>query len=447
MSAVKFKVRRPISLGMALLLAATMAWPEAGVAQNARGLAAEIDIPGAARRLDTQDRYARALYSWIRANPGVWADQQFYLNLIVYLMSTTPDFDCNQAFASEFERNDFFQSSYAWGEEIRDAILTVKIPDRADVAFRIDTGEYDFNTQTLPFDQVTSVNSSDMLGGSVQAGNGQNCATQIFRNTGVQVDVFPWRFDVVNEAGDRANPGFPFSQSLQLSPDDARVLFERFGRELYAIVGYRVEAANDGQRLVQVVPTDGQLFGLASDAVVRVESFAHPTLSQPTQMDISTPLSVAIPQLETELDLTFRQEGFRAVGSGVRQDRGTAMTTGRRYPIDASAAVGSSVFVIRLDTENMSIPQYGKTDPGPVSVTLFGSVNFSAVTANEAPVSGSAVITFPGREDYQGRSNPSVPFTGAFRPASDGDEPETASEAAESKLDMSPVGTEAGGAD
>ncbi len=447
MSVAKFKARRSISLGVALLLSATVAWPKAGGAQSARGMAAEINVPGAAKRLDTQDRYARALYSWIRANPGVWGDQQFYLNLIVYLMSTTPGFDCNRAFASEFERNDFFQSSYAWGEEIRDAILTVTIPDRAEVAFRIDTGEYDFNTQTLPFDQVASVDSSDMLGGSLQASNGQSCAGQIFRNTGVQTDVFPWRFNVVNESGDHASPGFPFSESLQLSPDDARVIFERFGRELYAIVGYRVEAANDGQRLVQVVPTDGQLFGLASDAVVRVESFAHPTLSQPTQMDISTPLSVAIPQLETEFDLTFRQEGFRAVGSGLRQDQGTALTTGRRYPIDASAAVGSSVFVIRLDTENMSVPQYGTTDPGPVLVTLFGSVNFSAVTANEAPVSGNAVISFPGRDDYRGRSIQDVPFTGAFRSASDGDEAETPSEATKPKLDMSPVGTEMDGGD
>lgn len=101
------------------------------------------------------------------------------------------------------------------------------------------------------------------------------------------------------------------------------MLFERFGRELFAVVSYSFQAAGNGEKLIMIVPTDGQLVVLANEAVVRVEIYTHSTKSQPGTLDFTNPLTVTLPQLDSTMEMTFTQEGFRAVGMGTRDEKGT----------------------------------------------------------------------------------------------------------------------------
>jgi hypothetical protein len=206
-----------------------------------------------------------------------------------------------------------------------------------------------------------------------------------------------------------------------LSDADARQLFERFGRQLYAIVSYQVRAANDGSRQIQIVATDGQLFGLSSDAVVRVQSYAHPSMSQPSYLDISNPLDLEFSDLLTKMTLQFQQQGFRAVGSGTRSGRGTDFSAARDMPVTGSGAVGNSGFILRLSSPEM-LAQINENAhelrqlKGTVGyLTVYGSVDFERVTAEAAPVSGVYVVQTINPQTGLLEGTRPLRFTGQFR--------------------------------
>lgn len=400
------------------------------------GLAPRVDVVEAAQRLNMQDPYARAIYLFIRSNPTYMDNPQFYVGFLAYLLSTTPDFDCREAFANEFERRDYFTQAFALKDRLTEVVSTVTIPQRFDVGYTIDTGRYDFTSSTLPFSNIRSVGSE--FNYSISSNNAQSCASQMLSGTTVDINLFPWQFEVVNETGEQGQPQFPFGQSLQVPDADARVLFQQFGRQLYAIVSYQFQAANNGDRKVQIIPTDGQLFGLASDAVVRVKSFQHPTLSQAQYFDITNPLSISVAQIGLEADLKFQQQGFRAVGEGIRQDPGTDITLGGTFPVGGSAAVGNSTFIMRLAVPRLisSMPGLNNQPTAERFLTLFGSINFSDVTQASAPVTGVAIVLQIEQDGTMRQTQPFY-FSGAFRP--DSEAATAPAETASTLLDDTPV--------
>ncbi len=398
------------------------------------GQATGVDLVATARAVSMRDIYARSLYLHVRANPTKLDDPTFYANFVIFLLNESPDFKCDKAFANEFEKRDFFTQAFAIKPQIAAAVNGVTIPQRFDIAFSIQTGNYDFTTATLPFADVATVGARNELSTRVSESNQtQYCARNILRGTEVSSQEFPWSFDVVTEGEEQHTYGgngkfFPFGGSMNLSDSDARILFERFGRKLYAIVSYSVLAANDGHALLQIIPTDGQMFGLAADAVVRVKTHAHPTMSQVNYLDFSNPLHLAIPAIGLTADTRFEQDGFRAVGKGTSRTRGTGITAGQVLPVSGSAAVGNSSFVVRLATGPAYAPKY---------LTLFGDVDFEKVTGTSVPVSGVVEVIDPSDADRQALNHRNfTAFTGSFSPGGE-TRPEPA--APSSKLDQSSI--------
>ncbi len=383
------------------------------------GLAPKIDVVARAQGLNMQDPYARSLYQFIRANPTVMENAQFYVGFLAYLLSTSPNFECSNAFANEFERRDYFTQAFGLKEQLKAAVGSVTIPTRFDLAYTIDTGRYDFTASSLPLQNIRTVGNN--FSNQISAGQAQSCAQQMLQGTTVDISVFPWNFQVVNEAGAARREDFPFGRTVQMPSTDARVLFERFGRQLYAIVSYQFQAANNGEAKVQVVPTDGQLFGLADDAVVRVKSFSHPSLSQAQYFDITNPLEVGVDVIGVDAKLAFTQQGFRAVGEGTRQDAGTDITLGGSFPVNGSAAVGNSTFIMRLAGPQLvsrqvpGLRNQANTVQPQRFLTLFGSVNFSQITQNVAPVSGVALVLDVAADGTMTESQ-AFPLYGEFRP-------------------------------
>lgn len=403
------------------------------------GMARDIDLVEAARSLDMQDMYSRSLYLHIRANPAVLDNPQYYVNFLAFLMSRSPGFQCYEAFSDEFERRDFFTQAFGLKDQLRSVVASMRISERFDIAYRIDTQPYDFATSTLPFSGIRSIGND--LSQWVYADRGQNCASQIFQGTEVDINVFPWRFQVVNEAAKVEAPKFPFGQSVQLPAADARTLFERFGRQLYALVSYQLLAASNGEPKIQVIATDGQLFGLSNQSVVRVKSFQHPRLSRPGSLDMTNPLSISVPDLGIEAGMLFKQEGFRAVGTGTGEQPGTGITLGGTFPIGGSAAVGNATFIMRLAVPQLNSRALGLPEvPGARRyLTLYGGVDFAEASENRAPVSGSAVV-LQVEPNGNIRESQFLFFTGAFTP---GDTPVASEPEAEtSLLDESPIGVE-----
>lgn len=413
-----------------------------------RGAAMSVNLVATARTLRMQEMYPRALYLFLRNNPVLFDNPQFYATFVAYLLAESEGFDCRNAFANEFERRDFFRQADSLKAQVGQAIGAVQIPQSFDIAFRVDTGNYEFTNSNLPFSRVGAIGLRESLSNSINAGNASNCARQVLSGTSVDTSVFPWSFEVVNEAAERQEPRFPFGNSLQLSDADARLLFNRFGRQLYSVVSYRFQAATNGERKVQIVPTDGQLFGLSSDAVVRVKSFQHPSFSQANYLDITNPLVLLIPDIGLNAQLQFEQQGFRAVGSGTSKDPGTDITAGGEFPVQGSAAVGNSVFIMRLASSRLrGIDRYGRTvavTPGQEQfVTLFGSVDFERATATAAPVSGVATMLSVDPQSGSLEEGQAMRFRGKFVPADVTQASETQPDTDESQLDTSPVVTDA----
>ncbi len=356
------------------------------------GRAASVDLVAAAKDLSMQNAYARSLLSFIKLNPARFNDQQFYVGFVSYLIFTKLNDRCQDAFANEFERRDFYTRSFDILPQLQKVIAEKSIPDRFEVSYQINTGEYDFTSGSLPFDNVRSV--GEQLGNTIHSGDAQSCAGNLLRGTAVDISSFPWRFNVADETGQPAAPAFPFAKSQPLSAADARTLFEQFGRQLYSIVGYQVLAAGDGTHRVQIIPTDAQLFGLSDDAVVRVQTFAHPTLSQPNYLDIANQLTVLSEPLNLAATVTLEQEGFRAVATGTSQGRGTGVTAATTHQVSGSAAVGATSFIMRMTAPQLTSDVYGLSNvPGTVRyLTMFGEIDFNNVSASKAPILGKAIV-------------------------------------------------------
>lgn len=408
--------------------------------QSGQGTAFKVDVVQAARTLSMRDSYSRGLYLYMRNNPAMIDNQEFYVNFLIYLMTTAPGFECSNAFTNEFERRDYFTQAFTLKEQLRSAVNSVSIPQRFDIGHSIDTGRYDFTTGNLPFSNIRTVGLRETLSGSLQPDrSAQGCARQILQGTSVKTDPFPWQFSVVNEEAKRDSPRFPFGGSLNLSQQDARAVFDRFGRQLFAIVGYQFQAANNGERIIQIIPTDGQLFGLSRDAVVRVKTFQHPTLSQVQSLDVTNPMTVNIPEYKINMQMLFEQQGFRAVGKGTRKVAGSGITSGTTFPVTGSAAVGNSVFVMRLETANLEVDQR-RLPNVPNSdryLTVFGSIDRERVTADFAPISGQAIVLQRNLQTGELQQTSPVYFEGGFTPK--GAEVQTEPETPASQLDISPV--------
>jgi len=422
-SKLRMGIRRTAFVA-ALCLMGVPAVAPAQVLTQQQGAALQVDLLAMARNLSMRDVYARSLYAHIRANPTVMQNPNFYVNFLIYLMMQDPEFNCQQAFASEFERRDFFTQSFNLQAELAQTINSVTIPDRFDVAYVVSTGEYDFAGSSLPLTQFQAIMPQPLSGSITAIGantrlQGDSCARQMLTGTNVETAQFPWRFNLINEAGERRGQQFPFSGALTLPAADARQLFERFGRQLYAIVSYQVRAANDASRKIQVIATDGQLFGLSSDAVVRVKSFAHPTMSQPSYLDVSNPLDLELGELGMTMSLSFQQQGFRAVGSGTRLGNGTDFSAAVSLPVNGSGAVGSSGFIFRLSSPQMLTDTNNLHGLRPLPgaeryLTVYGNVDFERITAAEAPVSGVVVVQQVNAAGELEGSYP-LPFAGLFR--------------------------------
>ena len=405
----------PRCAGLAgLVLAQFM--PTQAVAQNLTGQAgkaAAVDLVAVAGNLSMQNAYARALFQFLRSNPNMLNDQQFYVNFVSYLISNELGHDCREAFANEFERRDFFTQSMQALPQLQQVIASKTIPDRFEISYQVITGEYDFTTGNLPFDNIRSV--GEQLGRSINSNQGRNCAAQMLQGTSVDSSTFPWDFRVVDEAGDNQAPGFPFARSLQVNAADARTLFEQFGRQLYSIVSYQVLAASDGTYRVQVIPTNAQLFGLSDNAVVRTRTFAHPTLAQPSYLDVATRLVVKSEPLNLDAEVVLEQEGFRAVAKGTGKGRGTGVTVGGTYEVSGSAAVGATSFIMRIAAPQLNQQVQGlRNVPGSKRyLTLYGDIDFNNITASSAPVTGRAVVL---QVDPDGRlqETNAFPFHGRF---------------------------------
>lgn len=406
----------------------------------ASGDASKVDLVKTAQTLSMQSTYARALYLYLRTNPSVLNDQEIYVNLVIYLLTRSPGFRCEKAFTSEFERRDFFTRAFALRPALVQAIGSAAIPQRFDVAYSVDTGSYDFAKQRLPF-TPKSVGAGESMNSRIsEEGAADKCARRILQGTQVETNRFPWRFTVVDESGERQSPRFPFGRSLTMGEADARMLFQRFGRQLYAIVGFQFLASNTGEPKIQVIPTDGQLFGLANDAVVRVKTYAHPTLSKASVLDITNPISISAPGYELEMDLQFQQQGFRAIGTGTRSEEGTSITSGSTFKVDGSAAVGGTNFIMRVATPNLDakLSKYDQIANAQRFVTLFGHIDPEKATSDRAPVSGTAILLHYAPASGALKESRPVRFSGFFRPSTSTQET-AAAQTPQSSLDFTPV--------
>ncbi|WP_162933101.1 hypothetical protein [Roseovarius sp. EL26] len=361
-----------------------------------QGSATQVDIIKTAKVISMRDLYARSLFQYIRSNPAVWDDPSFYVNFLIYIMSHDPQFNCDAAFSSEFERRDYFVKSFELKDQIRSVVAGVDIRSRFDVMYTIDTGEYAFSTGALPLTNVRSVQSSHPISGTINEQSGvQYCAQRALQGTSVNANEFPWRFNVVDESGQRhSGNSFPFGATLTLPENDARTLFNTFGRQLYAIVSYNVRAANNGERMIQVFPTDGQLFGLSSEAVVRVETYTHPSQSAADYLKLTAPLSIETLGVKQALTAQFQQQGFRAVGKGELNSPGSDITGPSVTNITGSAAVGNSTFVLQISTptkESKAIDGTVKKVADTV-VTYYGSVDYEKAAGGVLPISGQALV-------------------------------------------------------
>ena len=111
---LRFAFRFLTSIAVAASLVFVM--PSAAPAQqinSAKGQATQLDMLQLARDVSMRDTYNRALYLFIRSNPNVMNDQEFYVNFLIFLMMRSPGFDCNAAFSDEFERRDFFTNAFS----------------------------------------------------------------------------------------------------------------------------------------------------------------------------------------------------------------------------------------------------------------------------------------------------------------------------------------------
>ncbi len=400
-------------VGLTASLASAQSMP------TGQGTAFRLDLQKLASEVDPRDAYARALYDYLRSNPVQWEDPTFFVNFVIYLISKHPGIDCDAAFANEFERRDYFTAIPAMKNTLRQIVTTTRLPTRFDVGYVIETGEYDFQNSILPFTRISGVSLNGDFSYSLNSDhNARSCAAQILQGTDVDQNAFPWEFRIVDETQKQTQPQFPFGKQLSIAPNDARTLFERFGRELFAIVSYSFRAAANGDRLVMIVPTDGQLFGLGNDAVVRVKTHVHPTMSQPGSFDFTNPLTVTLPEIDSTMEMAFTQEGFRAVGTGTRDEKGTSLTVGRTFEVNGSAAVGQSAFVMRLETAGLTTRHdYADSKLGRArQVTFFGSVDFSRATSDFAPVSGTAFIERIDRPAAVFSQHIKMAFDGGFIP-------------------------------
>lgn len=400
------------------ILAASLTQSAAQQLAQQRGTALDVDLLRAAQQVSMQDMYARALYLHLRANPRALDDQGILVNFIIYLMTRSPKFDCQRAFGNEFEKRDFFTKALQLKEPLRQIVNSVNIPQRFDIAYTVNTAAYKFEEQSLPFTNIRAVSVTEGLSATVQSSS-VRCAQTILQGTGVDTKPFPWRFSIVTESGQQKHPGFPFGNQLQIPSNDARVLFSQFGRQLYGIVSYQFQAANNGDEKIQVIPTDGQLFGLSANSVVAVKEFRHPSLSQPQYLDLTNPLEIDVAELNLEANLTFQQQGFRAVGTGTRKDPGTGITLGGSVPVAGSAAVGSSMFIMRIFAPQLELTtRYGQPLGANAEkyLTLIGAIDFEKATANQAPVSGNAIVLHVDPQSGQMADSQPMRFSGAFTP-------------------------------
>ena len=144
--------------GAVLLMGQLGAQPVfAQVLSSGEGRAGSVDLVEAARTLSMQDAYARALFLYIRSNPAVMNDQQFYVGLVSYLLSTQIGQDCRKAFANEFERRDYYTRAFQVQPQVQQIIAGKTIPQRFEVSYRVTTNEYDFQASSLPFGNIRSI--------------------------------------------------------------------------------------------------------------------------------------------------------------------------------------------------------------------------------------------------------------------------------------------------
>lgn len=388
-----------------------------------KGRAASVDLVEIAQNLSMQDAYARSLFMFLRANPTRLDDQQFYVGFVSYLVSEALNDRCHDAFSNEFERRDFFANAFQFKPQFQQIIASKNIEQRFEVPFKVNTGRYDFNTGRLPLQNFQPIREG--LDSNVGSYDARSCAQNMLRGVEISLESFPWNFSAVNESGATGRPAIPFGNALPMPDSDARILFERFGRQLYAIVRYQIRAANDGSHRVQVIATDGELFGLSSDAVVRVQTYAHPTLSQPTFLDIANKLDLKSEGVGLDATVVFKQEGFRAVAEGTGRGRGTGVTVGGTYPVTGSAAVGGTSFIMRIAAPQLAVNIQGlPNNPGAERfLTLFGAIDFDRITPSSAPVIGRALVLEVSPTGEM-RESQAFRFTGAFSPVEAGDTPE-----------------------
>lgn len=122
-----------------------------------QGAAFRLDLQKLAGEVDPRDAYARALYDYLQSNPAAWEDPAFFVNFVIYLISKEPGIDCNAAFANKFERRDYFTSVPAMKETLRQIVNSTRLPNRFDVGYVIETGEYELQRNNLPFSRISSV--------------------------------------------------------------------------------------------------------------------------------------------------------------------------------------------------------------------------------------------------------------------------------------------------
>ncbi|MEO0390896.1 MAG: hypothetical protein AAF218_08135, partial [Pseudomonadota bacterium] len=346
----KRTVRAATSLAFSLCLSAAAL--TAQQLPQTSGSAAQVDLVAQVGAQSMQDLQNRAVFLAVKSRPQMFQDPSFYLAFVVSLIQGTPEFRCQEAFANEFERQAYFRDVMQLQQPILDAVLRRPVPQFIDVAYQIDTGEYDFNRQRLPFSNREAKLGAQILAEGTEpryASRRKACAENLLRGLNLDLSRFPWRFEIQDLAGGRTHRDFIFGSGLTLSSSDAQTLLQRFGRTLYAIVTYQMRIAPDASTVLQAVPTDGHIFGLSSDSVVRVNSYRHPSIPPLGYLDMSNRLFVSLGRNKADALLTFEQTDFRAVGQGVRTTRGPDnLAQALNDPVSGSAAVGHNSFIIRL---------------------------------------------------------------------------------------------------
>ncbi|MEL6689062.1 MAG: hypothetical protein AAFP28_01980 [Pseudomonadota bacterium] len=416
-------MRRLYQLFLGALLVAGLGATQPVDAQqgpSGTGQAPQLDIISLAASQDLQAPYPRALYSWIKANPQRLQDANFYVNFVSYLLSTADDFDCRRAFANEFERRDYFNGVFQYQATLAQIVNSARLTQNFDRLFGIDTGRYDFQTQTLPITRRRALDQG--LDRNLNNWEAKNCAQQMLNGTAVDTGAFPWDFQIVDENIQVKQPAFPFENTLKLPENDARIIFETFGRDLFAIVSYNFVAANNGDYKIQIFPTDGTLFGLSADAVVRIRSYRHPQAGGAATLDFTNPMKISVPAIGLETELQFEQQDFRAVGKGTRAQAATGFSASASVPVTGTAAVGNSSFIVRLEVPGYSaevpgLNRFDPTNPRQRYVTFFGKLDLTAPPSDTAPVYGTGTVLEDERDrNGDWRTSRVFRFEGAFTP-------------------------------